>query len=561
MNLPKPSLFSNFSQYSDRIAVIDENKNEYSFRQLQQDAQLLLERFPENRQLVFIKNDNSYQAIVSYIACIIGAHPVLLLSAKNKSNSDSIINNYEPNIVISFAHSETIIDVINPSPILLHEQLALLMTTSGSTGSPKLVKLSTQNIVSNTRAIIEYLSMSEADRAISTLDFNYSYGLSVLNTILDVGGSIVLTRESVASPEFWKTYQDMRVTCFSGVPYHFDLVQENFNPETLFKQTRFITQAGGKLASSKITSLLAKLKGLNTKLFIMYGQTEASPRIAYLPPKFVADYPESIGVAIPGGKLMLWDNKDNEITSNDCEGELVYIGPNVMKGYAENNKNLALFEEIPHLKTGDLAKRMANGLFQITGRVSRFAKPLGVRINLDDVQALLDEHAYISATISFNDNIFIFVEDKNINEADIIKVVSANYQLPEFVIKIAQIDKLPRLENGKLNFKKLIEVASTDAVKHQGLFFKIKTFVQLFMSELSKHAELKHSQFKSVKALFINFFEIDDISTNDTFSSLGGDSLTYVQLSLELENYLVSLPANWSKMTISELEALKEQNI
>lgn len=552
-------LFSRFNQYSEQIAIIDEEKKEYSFNQLKIDAEHLLARFPDKRHLVFIKNDNSYQAIVSYVACILGNHPVLLLSAKNKVNSDSIINNYNPNLVIHFSGTETFFDIVNTDHIDLHEELALLMTTSGSTGSPKLVKLTKENILSNTYSIIEYLGMTHNDRAISTLDFNYSYGLSVLNTILEVGGSIVLTRESVASPSFWDTYQSTNVTCFSGVPYHFELIQDKFKPESIFNNTRILTQAGGKLSSEKIQFFTSQLKQFNTEFFIMYGQTEASPRIAYLPPKFVDDFSDCIGIAIPGGNLTLWDNSNVEITDNEREGELVYKGPNVMKGYAESNESLGFLDDIPFLKTGDLAKRNNQGLLRITGRVSRFAKPLGVRVNLDDVQTLLEQHSCITATVSFNDNIFIFIETKGIKNQDIVKIVSANYQLPEFVIHTAQIDELPRLENGKLNFKHLIHLATEHTNKNQGLFFKAKSFMQLFVSELGKHAEITHSQFQSVQAVFISFFDVDEVLQTDTFSSLGGDSLTYVQLSLELENYLDTLPSNWSDMTISELEALKEQ--
>ena len=273
-------------------------------------------------------------------------------------------------------------------------ELALLLSTSGTTGSPKLVRLSYENVNSNAAAVAQYLGLKQSDRAITSLPMNYSYGLSVINSHLIVGASLVLTEDSVIDNSFWKTFNDEKVTSFAGVPYSYELLSkidfENFSLPSL----KYMTQAGGRLSEGMIKYFGGIAKRQGFKFYVMYGQTEATARMSYLPPNKTLAYPSSIGIPIPGGKFELIDESNNIISEAGRTGELVYSGLNVMLGYAEKINDLFKNREIEFLKTGDLAKYDENGLYYIVGRKSRFLKIFGNRIGLDDVENVINASGY-----------------------------------------------------------------------------------------------------------------------------------------------------------------------
>ncbi len=239
----------------------------------------------------------------------------------------------------------------------LHPDLALLLSTSGSTGAPKLVRLSHANLLSNARAIAGYLALTPADRGITSLPLHYCYGLSVLHSHLVAGAGVVMTSASVVDPCFAAAMGDGRVTNLAGVPHSFELL-ERAGPDVVHVPSlRFVTQAGGRMRAERVRAWAERCRQWDAAFFVMYGQTEATARMAYLPPALATEHPQAIGRAIPGGHLELRpvDGAPAGV------GELVYRGPNVMLGYATDQSELALGATVDELATGDMARYDADG--------------------------------------------------------------------------------------------------------------------------------------------------------------------------------------------------------
>ena len=251
----------------------------------------------------------------------------------------------------------------------LNSELAILLSSSGSTGSPKLIRISYKNLLSNTISISSYLNLNSDEIAITNLPMNYSYGLSIINSHLYVGAKIVVTEKSLFQRDFWELVKLNNVTSLSGVPYTYEILKKLRFFKMDLPSIKYITQAGGKLSNSIIEEFAYQCKNKNIDFFIMYGQTEGTARLSYLNPNKIIEKLGSIGKAIPGGKFRLVSNSNKIIESPNIEGELVYVGENVMLGYANEKSHLSKGAELNNiLYTGDLAYKDKEGYFFITGR-------------------------------------------------------------------------------------------------------------------------------------------------------------------------------------------------
>jgi long-chain acyl-CoA synthetase len=340
-----------------------------------------------------------------------------------------------------------------------HNDLALLLTTSGSTGSPKLVRLSYQNIASNGRSIIQYLKLHENDRAITTLPLSYSFGFSILNSHFLVGASIVLTQNSVMEREFWTLFERFSPTSLSGVPFTFEMLKRiGFFAKKTPPNLKMITQAGGKMSDGLVSEINLFSKSNDIAFFVMYGQTEATARISYLDPRYTSEKIGSIGIAIPGGRLQVIQLGSNIELEPNTVGELVYSGPNVMLGYADNRLDLVKGDELlGRLPTGDLAKVDQDGFHYVVGRIKRILKVYGRRVNLDEVEVLLKKQFGNVACQGLDDNLVIFTTGDNAI-SDIKKYASIKFKLNHLGLRVIQVAEFPRLSNGKINYKELEEL-------------------------------------------------------------------------------------------------------
>ena len=339
---------SNVDNLND-VALIESNGSILTYSDLYKNVSELTTFF-DDKHLVFIVGENNFATIVCYLSAVeSGMVPLLLSSMINQNQLNNLIDVYKPkyifqkesrpsndlNLLSSFGEYGLFIRSKSKS-IKLHPKLALLLTTSGSTGSPKLVRLTKKNLISNAKSISEYLDINSDDRAITSLPYNYSYGLSVINTHLSSGGSLVLTNASMMEGNFWRLVKKYSVTSFAGVPYNYEMILRLGVDKLEISSINKMTQAGGRLDSNKIEKINNSLKSKNIKFYVMYGQTEATARMSYLPPEDIERKPDSIGIAIPNGKLWIEDSKGHIIEQSDSVGELIYSGENVSMGYARS---------------------------------------------------------------------------------------------------------------------------------------------------------------------------------------------------------------------------------
>ncbi|WP_188250030.1 AMP-binding protein [Stenotrophomonas hibiscicola] len=340
-----------------------------------------------------------------------------------------------------------------PSP---HGDLALLLSTSGSTGSSKLVRLSAQGLAANTASIVAYLGLGPEDRAITTLPLAYSFGMSILNSHLGCGGCVVLSEDSLMTREFWEAARGNAVTSLSGVPATYEILRRMGLARLQLPSLRMLTQAGGRLRDELVQHFAESAKDHGLQFFVMYGQTEASPRISYVPSERLLDKIGSIGIAVPGGRMHV-----------DAESsELVYEGPNVMMGYATSREELARPDELHGLlRTGDLARVDDEGFHYITGRAKRFLKISGNRVNLDEVEAMLSTALGRQIACSGNDDDLVVFShgDAPAAQDNVRQLVQARYKLFGGLVRCIHLDSLPLLSSGKIDYLSLRQLAAQGA--------------------------------------------------------------------------------------------------
>ncbi|MEG2020145.1 MAG: AMP-binding protein [Oscillospiraceae bacterium] len=465
--------FLNLEQYAEKTALIDACGKEYTYKQLVDCADRFAEKIAA-RSLLFLMCSNTPASVIGYVGCL--RHdivPVMINKAIDSDLLNSLVEIYQPEYLFfpadkllygyttldSFdnaTHTQYLLGKCNKS--VRHKllpELGLLLTTSGSTGSPKLVRQSYKNLQSNTNSIIEYLKIDDSDKAITTLPMHYTYGLSIVNTHLAAGACLILTEATVMKKEFWESLKHYGATTFGGVPYIFEMLKKLRFERMDLPSLRYLTQAGGHLSKELVEYFADICSEKDIEFIVMYGQTEATARMAYLPWKNIREKSGSIGIAIPGGRFYLLDNNNNEISAVDEVGELAYEGDNVTLGYAENSEDLAMPDENKgRLITGDMAKVDAEGFYFIVGRKKRFLKLFGSRINLDEVEVLLKAKEWECACAGTDDNLKIYI----INESDkenVVKYLSESLSISRAGFSVIVIDAIPRNEAGKILYSAL----------------------------------------------------------------------------------------------------------
>ncbi|WP_299074836.1 AMP-binding protein [uncultured Paraglaciecola sp.] len=444
--------FQDLARFSSEIALI-EGQQILSYAQLQARVEEFSAQLPTFPALVILKGGNDIASLVAYLACLKLGHPILLA---DKQISDEHLNRlkslYQPNLLIEAGH----IQQLNTHQHAVDDRLALLLSTSGSTGSPKQVCLSKANLQANADSICQYLPIKASDKTMTTLSPAYSYGLSVINSHLLCGATIVLNDHSLISRGFWDSFEQHQINSFAGVPYSYEmLLRLRFNQKNL-PSLRYFTQAGGKLASEKVQLLSDFAEHNGSQFFVMYGQTEATARMAYN--GNVASKPEAIGRPIAGGNFQLLDTQGKLISQAKQRGELVYSGPNVMLGYANHIDDLVSFSPSSELNTGDLAYRDNQGDYFICGRKNRMIKPFGQRINLDEVEALLADKELEAAAVGSDNKLQIaIVAPKTVPLAldKLQQQLSRELSLHFSCIDLRQIHKIDLTTNNKRDYAKL----------------------------------------------------------------------------------------------------------
>jgi long-subunit acyl-CoA synthetase (AMP-forming) len=320
----------------------------------------------------------------------------------------------------------------------LHADLALLLSTSGSLGSPKTVRLSSRNLAVNARQIAAALSIGETDVGVLSLPLAYTYGLSVLTSHLHAGAALAVDDRSCLNPGFWASCAEARVTSFPGISFTLDFLARN-GRQVLPPTVRAITHSGSRLGAPAIQWIRRMRADRDLKVYKMYGMTEATARLSVLPPDDFDAHPHSVGSAVPGGSFTL-----------DGQGQVIFRGPNVMMGYAQERSDLSRGDDLGGaLATGDLGRLDAEGRLELIGRLGRFAKVLALRLDLSEIEDFFSETSQVAVT-SDDDTIYIHHTDR----ADVISRAAdrfcAEYRFPRARIALRPLHALPRSASGKI---------------------------------------------------------------------------------------------------------------
>lgn len=459
-----------FRKYSKNTAFITDTGDTFTYGDLTGLATDLFNRINQ-RCLVFCLCRNTLESLTGYISFLSNrVVPVMLDASLDPALLKNLVNLYHPEFVwlpedyamefdnqdgCHFVNRYRLVRLKQKEKVSLHENLALLLTTSGSTGSPKLVRLSYDNVFSNAESIAEYLGISDQERPISSLPMHYSFGLSVINSHLLKGATLLFTNRSIMEKDFWTFLKKEKASSFSGVPYTYEILRKLRFSRMDLPFLKTLTQAGGKLNDLLNREFSEFCMKSGKRFFVMYGQTEATARMSYLPPHYSLSKLGSMGIAIPGGEFSLVDETGNPVKENETIGELVYKGRNVSMGYAECADDLCKGDENKGvLVTGDLAKRDPDGFYYIVGRKKRFIKIYGNRVNLDETERLIKNIIPDCACGGIDDHLTIYMTN-NERKAEVIDYISGITGIHPQAFSVKFVEQIPKNSSGKTIYSQL----------------------------------------------------------------------------------------------------------
>jgi acyl-coenzyme A synthetase/AMP-(fatty) acid ligase len=462
----KPNNIFDFTAYKGNVALISSDA-EVTYSEVD-NLSLLLSPKIRMRSLVFLVCTNTIDSIISYIGIIRSGAVCMLIKERN---FDFLLQTYKPEYIVAPSdilniqgsvlcgmNSYTLYKTNYPIDYQVSDDLAILLSTSGSTGSPKFVKVSYQNIVSNSVSISDYLNISSVDRAITTMPMNYSYGLSIIHTHLMNGASIIVTDSSLMSREFLNLIKSKKATNFGGVPYTYQMLKKLRFERMDLPSLKYVTQAGGKLSEVLTLDFHSMCTRKNIDFFVMYGQTEATARMAYLPARALPGKASSIGFPIPGGKFVLESTAGKVIEESETVGELIYYGENVSIGYSRSCNDLDGNDSNNGcLYTGDLAKRDADGYYYIVGRKNRFIKVFGNRVNLDEFEQIVNGYGIDCVCTGQEDQVNIYVTCPAVDAVSLYDKLMLDTGLNKSTFNIMSIDEIPRNDSGKVLYNNITD--------------------------------------------------------------------------------------------------------
>ncbi|MDB4846365.1 AMP-binding protein [Candidatus Pelagibacter sp.] len=450
-------LFYNLKKFKNKIALISQNEKKYTYEEVEKESKILSSKVDSNSTIVII-GSNTIECILGYIAFMKSDNLIILLDENFKIDYiKKIIKKYQPNYV--FSPNKTLIKLKKYNTIFSGKDFSLiktryktlkkknkinylLLSTSGTTQSPKFVRLSHKNIINNTNDIIRYLKINSKHTTITTMPMAYSYGLSIINTHLHSGSTIIINNKTIFDRSFWNFFKKYKITSFGGVPTLYENLKRLQFDKFKFTYLKYLTQAGGKIEDATLRYFGNSCKKMNIEFWTMYGQTEASPRMSYLKWRnFFLKY-GSIGKPLEGTKFKIMNDKRKIINKSNIVGELIFYGKNVSLGYSNNLKDLNKGDvNKGKLFTGDLAYKDDSGHYYIVGRKNRISKIFGLRINLDDVEKHLKKKKYQIKCVQDNKFLRILVK-KNYNLGKIKEIIFNFCNINKEYIHISKVKKI-----------------------------------------------------------------------------------------------------------------------
>jgi len=443
-----------------RIAAIDDSGRSVTYGDICDFSKEFAKYLPD-RSLIFLLAENRIGSLLGYTASLSNRIVPLVISAATEEGLyNHLYDLYQPEYlwlpetkaegreVVFSAWEYCLVKTGNP-PAPMYEELSLLLPTSGSTGSPKLVRHCYRNIEANADNVRRLYKLDGTERAMAILPMHYTMGLSVIASHLLAGATLLLSGRSLLDKGFWATLKE--ATSFTGVPYSYEILTKMCFTRMDLPNLKVITQGGGKLTEAMWNTLAQYAQEKGKQFIATYGQSECTARMAYLPAEMALDKVCSIGIAEPGGQLSIVDDNGNETFEGEAQGEMVYRGENVTLGYATCREDLLKGDEnhgIMH--TGDLARRDADGCYFIIGRLKRFLKIFGLRIGLDEVERMIKEEYKTDCYCKGNDEkLIVLVTDPKLQEV-LPDYIEEKTHLFHQKIEVQVVDAILRNEAGKV---------------------------------------------------------------------------------------------------------------
>ncbi|MFI9587730.1 AMP-binding protein [Streptomyces sp. NPDC052236] len=416
-----------------------------------------------DKALVAILTGRDLPGLLAYLAALELGHAVLVKESPDTAARDALLDTYRPEFVVDAGtepvpagyrvagglcgarvlRSETRADSA------MHPELAALITTSGSLGRPKVVRLSYANLAANADSIVASLGIRSSDVGITSLPFDYSFGLSIVNTHLVAGAPLVLSRLSLTSRRFWQVCGRTGVSNLGAVPMTYRLLHSTGWRPAGFPALRIAYQAGGALEPALVEHFGRLMADHGGGFCPMYGATEATARMCCLTPGELFDHLGSVGRPVPGGRVWLRD------VTEDGVGEIVYQGPNVMMGYAFSRADLASGHMVGDvLHTGDLG-RLDRGILHVVGRKDRQIKLYGRRILSDEIERRLAVVGPAAVLPMPGDSAVVFVEGSGEQFRAVWLDVLRTLELPAECLPLRAVASLPRTGSGKIDLNNL----------------------------------------------------------------------------------------------------------
>jgi len=445
-----------------RVAAFDDSGSSVTYGNICEFVQEFSKYVPA-RSLVFILSENRIGSLLGYVAMLSNRIVPLVISASTEQDLYySLYNIYLPEYLwlpISKAEKSSTEKVFaawdyclvrtGNRPISMYEDLSLLLPTSGSTGSPKLVRHSYRNIEANADNVRRLFKLDGTEKAMAVLPMHYTMGLSVITSHLLAGSTLLLSGRSLLDKGFWSMLKE--ASSFTGVPYSYEILTKMRFTRMDLPNLKVITQGGGKLSESLFRQLAQYANDHNKQFIATYGQSECTARMAYLPAELALEKTCSIGIAEPGGQLSIVDDEGNETFGGEAQGEMVYRGENVTLGYANCREDLMMGDENHGMiHTGDLARRDADGCYYIIGRLKRFLKIYGLRISLDEVESMIKAEFGTDCYCKGNDEkLIVLVTDTRLLNV-LPSFIEEKTHLFHKKVKVEIVGEIQRNEAGKV---------------------------------------------------------------------------------------------------------------
>ncbi len=462
-------MFLNLDQHElSKVAIKDDSGYQVTYQEILDtvDAFAALE-LP--RCVLFSLCENCAGSLIGYLAFENnGQVPLLLSAGLDAELRGNLASAYQPCYYwaperkaeelggeqVFSAYGYVLLKTDN-EPYPLNEKLSMLLTTSGSTGSPKLVRHKYGNLESNAENAALAFSWTVDEVGICDLPMNYTMGLNVINSLLFVGASVLMIKANLMDPAFWEFIKVNEGTNFCGVPFSYEVMRRVGFDKMDLPKLYTLAEGGGKLTDKMFNWIATYAKNSGKRFCATFGTSETSARMAFLDPELALEKVGSIGKAIPNGELFLFD----EVAADDgtATGELSYRGPNVTMGYALCKEDLQKGDEFcGEYHTGDIAKRDADGFYFVIGRKGRFLKLFGLRVSLDETERILKTQYPAADFVCTGDDkrMNIFCTDPTLKD-EIIPFISGKTNLHNSAFRVIILEKIPRNDYGKIKFAEL----------------------------------------------------------------------------------------------------------